>query len=137
MKLVFSCRCLYPGHTLDACIDHEPEQVLDIVESQDPRFSLVPKPLVVERLGLGFQSISQLRDMPRFRHRDLQVVGLLVPLKPIDVFSHRYLDGLDDGWELPNFRLQEGTVRVAVFFRKTNGGGNINVMLETGNVEQY
>jgi hypothetical protein len=75
--------------------------------------------------------------MPWFRYCYLQVIALLVPLKPVNILSHRYLNRLNDWRELAKLGLQEGSVRIAIVFRKTNGRGDIKVMLKSGDVKEY
>lgn len=74
--------------------------------------------------------------MSRLRHGDLEIVALLVPLKPVQVFSHHYLDGLDHWLELAQLALQKYPEGFAVLFGEVHGSGDIQIVLESCDMKE-
>lgn len=76
-----------------ARIDHEPEDVLNIVERKYATVGALPKPLIVATAALD--QTPQFVDILRVVYRDLDIRTLLVALKPEQVLAHDKLDRLN------------------------------------------
>jgi hypothetical protein len=89
-QLVLASWYLDPGHTGNLGIDHEPQNVCDVVECENAIFTSWPESLPV---GISFRHHgSHAVDHLRVDYSNLQVWALLVALIPQYVLAHRHLD---------------------------------------------
>lgn len=137
-KLVLPSRCFHPGHACYLRVNHESQNVGDVVEGKNAIFASRPEPFVV-RIAL-LHHCSYAIDHLRVVDRDFEIWTLLIALEAKYIFPHAHLHGCDDGRVLIElfltFALKEGLVWSAVFFVEVDRRGDVEVMQETGDVQE-
>ena len=136
-EAVFSGLRLNPRHTSNPSINHESQEILDVVKRKNPSILFAPEPLVIH-VGA---SILERAAYPRNRFwvcdGDFQVPALLISLESINVLPQCYFNRLNGSLVASESTFEEGFVRVAIVLRETGGRGDVEVVLESRNMQQH
>lgn len=135
-EAVLSSLRLNPRHTRNSSVDHESQEVLDIIKRKNSSILFAPQPLVVHVGASILERAAYSRNRFRVCDGDFQIPAFLVPLESINVLPQCYFDRLDGALVASESTFEKGSVRVAVLLREPARRGDVEVVLESRNMQQ-
>lgn len=113
-------------------VDHEAEDILDTVKSEDTTLGTFPETLVVGTPTLDGR--PELVDKFGVGDGDFEKSGLLITLEAVQILAHDYLDRVDGRLVLGEVSLEVSFVGLAIARSEGGGRSYVEIVHEIGNV---
>ncbi len=118
-----------------ACVNHEAQDILYAIESQDTSVDPFPQSLVIRIVTLYRR--SQLVYIFRIGDGNFKKSCFRIALKAEEVLPHYHLHGLYGRLMLGKVAVKVGLEAFAICFEERDRGGDVKIMEKVGDMKEY